>query len=83
MGPFIDGFISSLSFTNLSMCFIGAVLGTVVGVLPGLGPAATMALTLPFTLRFGPAAGIVPVRELDRVRTLPATQVREPPACER
>jgi putative tricarboxylic transport membrane protein len=55
----LNGFISSMTFVNLSACFIGALVGTIVGVLPGLGPTATMAIMLPFTLKYGATTGLI------------------------
>jgi putative tricarboxylic transport membrane protein len=54
-----NGFIQSLSWVNLTACFLGALIGTIVGVLPGLGPTATMALMLPFTIKYGPTTGLI------------------------
>lgn len=54
-----DGFAQALTWQNLGLCFMGAVLGTLVGVLPGIGPAATLALLLPLTFALDPAGAII------------------------
>jgi putative tricarboxylic transport membrane protein len=59
LSQLMNGFINSMTFTNLSACFIGALVGTIVGVLPGLGPTATMAIMLPFTLKYGATTGLI------------------------
>jgi putative tricarboxylic transport membrane protein len=59
LNQLLNGFINSMTFVNLSACFIGALVGTIVGVLPGLGPTATMAIMLPFTLKYGATTGLI------------------------
>jgi putative tricarboxylic transport membrane protein len=53
------GFALALTFENLALCFLGALLGTVVGVLPGIGPAATLALLLPLTFAMEPEGALI------------------------
>ncbi len=53
------GFSLALTFENLALCFLGALLGTVIGVLPGIGPAATLALLLPLTFVLEPAGALI------------------------
>jgi putative tricarboxylic transport membrane protein len=55
----LQGFTVLLTFQNLSLCLLGAVLGTLVGVLPGLGPATTIALLLPISLKLDPTGAII------------------------
>ena len=59
MEQLFNGFVASLSFTNLFACFIGCLVGTIIGVLPGLGPTSTLTLMLPFTLKYGPETGLI------------------------
>ena len=59
LSQLLNGFLNSMTFTNLTACFIGALVGTIVGVLPGLGPTATMAIMLPFTLKYGATTGLI------------------------
>jgi putative tricarboxylic transport membrane protein len=53
------GFALALTFENLALCFLGALLGTIVGVLPGIGPAATLALLLPLTFAMEPEGALI------------------------
>jgi putative tricarboxylic transport membrane protein len=55
----MHGFAVLMTFQNLSLCLLGAVLGTLVGVLPGLGPATTIALLLPISLKLDPTGAII------------------------
>ncbi|MDX5630859.1 MULTISPECIES: tripartite tricarboxylate transporter permease [unclassified Brenneria] len=63
MSDFLSGFISGVeavfTLSNLSYCFLGALLGTFVGVLPGVGPLVTIALLLPFTFLLDPGAALI------------------------
>jgi TctA family transporter len=54
-----EGFALALTFENLALCVLGALLGTVIGVLPGIGPAATLALLLPLTFALEPAGALI------------------------
>jgi putative tricarboxylic transport membrane protein len=53
------GFSVSLSWMNLFLAFVGAVLGTVVGILPGIGPVGTIALLLPLTFKMDVTSAII------------------------
>ena len=55
----IMGFNISLSFQNISYCFIGCTLGTIIGVLPGLGPSATIAMLLTLTYKLDLTSAII------------------------
>ena len=59
MDGLIQGFGVLMTFQNLSLCLVGALLGTLVGVLPGLGPATTIALLLPISLKLDPTGAII------------------------
>ena len=59
LAAWADGFAQALTWQNLGLCFMGAVLGTLVGVLPGIGPAATLALLLPLTFSLEPAGALI------------------------
>ncbi len=53
------GFSVAVSFQNLGLCFVGAVVGTLIGVLPGVGPIATIAMLLPLTFNFDPTGALI------------------------
>lgn len=53
------GFASAVSWENLLMAGIGALIGTFVGVLPGLGPTSAIAILLPLTGVLAPTQGII------------------------
>lgn len=53
------GLGTALSLSNLTYCFIGALLGTFIGVLPGIGPTATIAMLLPLTYYLSPTASLI------------------------
>jgi putative tricarboxylic transport membrane protein len=55
----LQGFATSLSFTNLVYCFIGVFIGTLIGVLPGIGPVGTISLVLPATFHVNPVSAII------------------------
>jgi len=59
IGGLLQGFDVALTWSNLSMCFVGVLLGTVIGVLPGLGPPATIAMLLPLTLKLEPTGAMI------------------------
>ena len=59
IGGLLQGFDVALTWSNLSMCFVGVFLGTVIGVLPGLGPPATIAMLLPLTLKLEPTGAMI------------------------
>ncbi|MBN8921269.1 MAG: tripartite tricarboxylate transporter permease, partial [Rhizobiales bacterium] len=53
------GFFVALSFTNLGLCLLGALVGTLIGVLPGIGPLATIAMLLPITFGLPPVGALI------------------------
>lgn len=53
------GFDVALSFTNLGLCLIGALVGTLIGVLPGVGSTATIAMLLPITFGLPPVGALI------------------------
>ena len=55
------GFSILLTWTNLSYCFLGALIGTLIGVLPGIGPVATISLLLPVTYYLNPTTAVIMV----------------------
>ena len=59
IGGLLQGFDVALTWSNLTMCFVGVFLGTVIGVLPGLGPPATIAMLLPLTLKLEPTGAMI------------------------
>src|SRR6188472_1356388 len=53
------GFSVALTFQNLGLCLLGALVGTLVGVLPGIGPIATIAILLPITFGLPPTGALI------------------------
>ncbi len=53
------GFVTALTWSNITYCFLGVLIGTLIGVLPGLGPTATISLLLPATYYLGPTSAII------------------------
>ena len=56
---FIEGFLNSLTLTNLGFGLLGSLLGTLVGVLPGIGPALAISLLFPVTYAVGPEGSLI------------------------
>ncbi|MCP1366907.1 tripartite tricarboxylate transporter permease, partial [Halomonas sp. BBD48] len=55
----LQGFATSLSFSNILAALIGAGLGIVIGAIPGLGSVTGVALLLPLTFQMDPITGII------------------------
>ncbi|MCK9349010.1 MAG: tripartite tricarboxylate transporter permease, partial [Sphaerochaeta sp.] len=53
------GFSVVLTFQNVMVTMLGAVLGLVVGAMPGIGSLAGVALLLPLTYKFNPTTAII------------------------
>src|SRR3990172_5564959 len=53
----MQGFMVALSFKNLALMFVGAILGVIIGVLPGLGGANGVAILLPLTFAMAQTPG--------------------------
>jgi putative tricarboxylic transport membrane protein len=56
---FLEGFLNSLTLTNLGFGLLGSLLGTLVGVLPGIGPALAISLLFPVTYSVGPEGALI------------------------
>jgi putative tricarboxylic transport membrane protein len=59
MNDIYYGFSVALTFQNIFVCFLGALMGTLVGVLPGLGPGAAISLLFSITLHLPPVTGMI------------------------
>lgn len=55
----LHGFSIALTWNNLFMCLIGALVGTLTGILPGLGTVTAMVLLLPLTYGMDPTSAII------------------------
>lgn len=55
----LEGFQVVLTFQNVLVTMLGAVLGLIVGAMPGIGSLAGVALLLPLTYRFNPTTAII------------------------
>lgn len=55
----LNGFLVVLTFQNVSICLLGAILGLIVGAMPGIGSLAGVALLLPLTYKFNPTSAII------------------------
>lgn len=59
LGLLLSGFAEALTWPNLLVVALGALVGTLVGVLPGLGPTSAIAILLPLTTVLPPTQGII------------------------
>jgi putative tricarboxylic transport membrane protein len=59
LGDLLLGLGAALSFGNLLVIFLGAMIGLWIGVLPGLGAPAAMAILIPFTFAMSPLAALL------------------------
>lgn len=59
MNGLLGGFAEALTFQNVLVCFIGALLGTLLGILPGIGSSSGMALLIPLTLTLDPLQALI------------------------
>ena len=55
----MQGFATSLTFSNILAALVGAGLGIIVGAIPGLGSVTGIALLLPLTFQMDPITGII------------------------
>lgn len=53
LGYLWDGFAVALTFQNLILAMMGAILGTIIGALPGLGPSNGVAILIPVSFSLG------------------------------
>jgi len=56
-----DGFAIAITWQNLALALLGAVIGTIMGALPGLGPSNGVAILIPlaFTLGLGATPALI------------------------
>ena len=57
----IDGFHVALTWQNIMLVILGALVGTIIGMLPGIGPVNAIAVLFPivFTLQISPASVLI------------------------
>ncbi|SHF85856.1 putative tricarboxylic transport membrane protein [Modicisalibacter ilicicola DSM 19980] len=55
----LEGFATSLTFSNIIAALVGAGLGIIIGAIPGLGSVTGIALLLPLTFKMDPTTGII------------------------
>ena len=53
LGFLWEGFVVALTFQNIMLALIGAILGTMIGALPGLGPSNGVAILIPVAFSMG------------------------------
>ncbi|WP_197420423.1 tripartite tricarboxylate transporter permease [Mycobacterium sp. NAZ190054] len=59
MNELLVGFSTALTFENVLVCLVGALLGTLLGILPGIGSSSGMALLIPLTLTMDPLQALI------------------------
>ncbi len=55
----LQGFSVLLTWQNVFVTFLGAILGLIVGAMPGIGSLAGVALLLPLTYSFNPTTAVI------------------------